>query len=258
MIRTAPRCAILLTLTWLICSAQPAFAEWFLDLYGGISLLESSSVSLNKDTTGAGISTSFIDITLKEVDFDDFPTLGGRVGYWFNTAPSLGVDLGVGLDTFLFRLTLPRQTILADSNVDVSGMVGDEPFSIQAGTDVSTQLPPIDTDDTPVVSLEFMVRLPLLKTPDFPKGRIQPYLTVAPALLVNSDDFDTTLGFKVGLGLSWQIFQHVALMAEYRFTHFNLNITNVNLTAEGVAINQLDLAVDLNMHLYIAGISIRL
>lgn len=258
MIRTAPRCAILLTLTWLACSAQPALAEWFLDLYGGISLLESSPVSLNKDTTGAGISTSFIDITLKEVDFDDFPTAGLRVGYWFDTAPSLGVDLGVGLDTFLFQLTLPRQTVLADSNVDIIGTANNEPFAIQAGTDISTQLPPIDTDGTPVVSLELMIRRPLLTTPDFPKGRLQPYLTVAPALLVNSDDLDMTLGVKVGIGLSWQIFQHVALMAEYRFTHFNLNITNVNLTAEGVAISQLDLSVDLNMHLYIAGISIRL
>jgi hypothetical protein len=72
--------------------------------------------------------------------------------------------------------------------------------------------------DTSVASGE-----PLLTSPEFSKGRLQPYLTVGPR--EDSADFfppeqqpdaDTSVRVRAGAGLSWSPLTNIAIFGEYR------------------------------------------
>ena len=93
------------------------------------------------------------------------------------------------------------------------------------------------------LSLDAMLRLPLFTSKNFPKGQLQPYLTVGPGVyfshlkihptpIFGSADSDTSAGVKVGTGISWMFAQNIGLLAEYRFSHFSANFlgfdTDVN------------------------------
>lgn len=62
---------------------------------------------------------------------------------------------------------------------------------------------------------------PLFTSPEFPKGRLQPYLTVGPP--DGSADFfpseqsvtDTSVRMKVGAGVSWSPLRNIAIFGEY-------------------------------------------
>src|SRR2546430_2544285 len=81
------------------------------------------------------------------------------------------------------------------------------------------------------IGFDAMLRLPLLKSPRFPKGQLQPYITVGPAIFVahaedsrnfepsNQDDTDASVGVKVGAGVAWQFTKNIAMFGEYRYTH---------------------------------------
>jgi opacity protein-like surface antigen len=108
-----------------------------------------------------------------------------------------------------------------------------------------------------VIAPEIMLRRPLLTSPAFPNGRLQPYMTVAPALLLTDYDPNITVGIKAGAGLAWQFYRHVALVAEYRFTYFEFDTNNATLLVEDVMIEQPDIEADLQTHFIVAGVSFR-
>ena len=68
---------MLAMLAWL-CTAQPATAEWLVDLYGGGGFVNKTDVSIKRNTAMDDISAASIDATLKNVDIDDFLTGGLR------------------------------------------------------------------------------------------------------------------------------------------------------------------------------------
>jgi opacity protein-like surface antigen len=109
-----------------------------------------------------------------------------------------------------------------------------------------------------VTSIELMLRRPFGVSSAFPHGRVQPYMTIAPALLFNDDNPGITVGVKAGAGLAWQVHKHIALLAEYRFTHFRFKTTNATVRVEGTVIQHPDIETDLDTHFLLAGISIRL
>jgi opacity protein-like surface antigen len=83
------------------------------------------------------------------------------------------------------------------------------------------------------VGLDVLLRWPLLRSGAFPRGRLQPYVAVGPAIYIvrfhdtsnfspsNQSDSDTVVGAKAAGGLAWQITRNLALFTEYRFTHFD-------------------------------------
>lgn len=158
---------------------------------------------------------------------------------------------------FYFPLRIPARTVRADSNVRIEVTIEGERFVLEPGEDQPVDLPAIDAADTAVVAPDVMLRLPLLVSPAFPHGRIQPYLTIAPALLFTDDDPVTSVGVKAGAGLAWQFHEHFGLMAEYRFTYFEFDTNNANLLVEGVTIRQPKIEADLTTHFIVAGISFR-
>ena len=65
-------------------AARPAAAEWFLDLYGGVSITDDADVELRGGQT--------IDDT---VEFDEVATGGGRLGIWLPGLRWLGFAVDV-------------------------------------------------------------------------------------------------------------------------------------------------------------------
>lgn len=142
--------------------------------------------------------------TSGDIEYDSSFTAGGRVGGWFLKY------FGVGLDVFHFNSD-PKNSALEQSNWGVG--------------------------------LDFMGRLPLLVNETMPNGRLQPYLTVGPAIFISTLDFpgftteegsSRSVGFKGGAGLKFLFTPNVGLFGEYRYTDFHSkdNLRNGPVTGE--------------------------
>jgi opacity protein-like surface antigen len=229
---------LVLSLAALVLALTPraARAEWFLDAYAGWSMTER----LDIDIRGFSVPGVRVRASLLDVEPEDSPLFGVRAGYWFGFLP----EVGLGLDVFYFQPDIRRQRVTATASV--SGRILDEPISVAAAGPVripSADLPAV------VVAGDLLLRWRFLQTPDIPHGRLQPYLTLGPALLITDpDDYGTTLGLKVGGGLAWQLHRRLAVFAEYRFTRF---------TPDDIESNSLRYSADVNTHHALGGISLR-
>jgi opacity protein-like surface antigen len=189
----------------LILTVAPAQAEWFADLYAGGAFTKSNDID-NKNFL-------VVDLTLRDVEFDDSFEVGGRVGYWSESVPFVGA----GLDVFHFRPNVSRQ------NVDAVIFGAPGTFAL---ADVDLRVIGI--------SFDLMLRWPLLKSADFPHGRLQPYASIGPTIFIveaedstnfappaNATQTDTAVGFKAGAGTTFLFTKNIGLFAEYRFTQAN-------------------------------------
>src|SRR5262249_36267740 len=78
---------------------------------------------------------------------------------------------------------------------------------------------------------------PLLTSATLPNAQPQPYLRVGPAIFVahaddsfnfapgNQTDSDTSVGVKLGTGVSWLFTRNIGVFGEYRYTHFSPEFT---------------------------------
>ena len=135
----------------------------------------------------------------ERVDFDSSFTMGGRFGYWSEKLPWLGVSL----DLSYFKAEGEKAEF-----------------------------------DVIPLSLLLMLRWPLFKTENFPKGRLQPYAGVGPGYFFTDSKVNfrpaledrvsgpsDKIGFDVRTGLSWQFHKHWAIFGEYRYTDVKINFT---------------------------------
>ncbi len=231
--------SLVLLTSALACSvvAVPASAEWFTDLYLGGAFTEKHDVDTN--STGGG------QVTTLDVSFDKSFAGGIRGGYWFPF--ELGpVNFGAGLDVSHFRPDISRQAALFCSRFCVSGVFDDLDLSVW------------------VIGFDAMFRFPLLKSQQFPKGQLQPYVTVGPAIFVahaedrrnfepsNQTDTDTSVGVKVGAGVAWQFTKMIAAFGEYRYTHFS-----PEFTFRDDVLGSANLSTAVNTHYLLMGVSFR-
>lgn len=205
MIRRKLTMTLLSTLASLGVISSPVSAEWFVDLFVGPAFTSRDDISLKPPG---------FNIRLKDVNRKNSVTYGGRVGHWFESAPYLGF----ALDVSHFRPDVAKQTV-----TDCVSGGGCFPLPIRH-MDLATT----------GISFDALLRWPLLTSKEFPKGKLQPYLTIGPTIFITrikisdplifvaprNSDTDTTVGVKAGTGVAWQIHKHVALFGEYRFTYF--------------------------------------
>jgi opacity protein-like surface antigen len=192
----------------LLATAVPASAEWYADVYGGSAYTPRSDVTLEVRPPGLDL-----DHTFHDVKWDPSGEIGARIGYWFDSAPWYGM----GLDVFRFNANIPSQTV----DATILGMTS--PAALQE----------IDVSVTAFAFDLVRLRNGFLASPDYPKGRLQPYFTAGPALfrvqaknvgnaeLTTQSGTDTSTGYKVGGGVSWQLTKELAIFGEYRYTHVN-------------------------------------
>jgi len=217
--------------------AAPAQAEWDLGLYGGVSHTPKSDV-----TMVIGSPSGPADHTFHDVKWDPSAEFGMRAGYWFGW-------YGVGLDVFRFDADIPSQNV----NLSIQGL-GSTTATLQA----------IDVAVTAVALDLVRLRYRAFTSERNPNGLLQPYLTAGPAFfrtevtnrgngeLTTRTGTDTTVGYKLGAGLTWQVLPSTALFAEYRYTHFR---TEPDLQGTITGAN-VPVRFDLNTHHLVAGVSL--
>jgi opacity protein-like surface antigen len=227
----------------LLSSVGPASAEWFADVYGGYSLTQNNDVTSH--TASAGLSH------YRDVEFDRSLAYGGRVGRYFDAVPFLGL----GIDFFKFSPAIGPQQLRIDGCVPSGGCSGG-PGGTTGRIDV----------DSWALSLDVLLRLPLLKTENAPWGAIQPYVTAGAPLFNttvtprttsqfrNQDgDTDRSFGYKFGGGVAFHVARNLMFFAEYRFTHAE---TNVELH-DAALLKAAPLRFDLDTHTGLVGLSAR-
>lgn len=226
----------------LVLTASPASAEWFADVYAGRSLTLNDDVTVHSP---AGLSL------YRDTEFDQVFIIGGRFGRYLDAVPFLG--LGVDLSTF--APTIGPQQLHIDGCVPSGGCAGGA-----GGTTGRIDVNVI------AVSLDVLLRLPLLKSDKAPWGALQPYITggvpfykidVTPrttAQFRNQDgDSDYTVGYKAGAGLAFQVAPNLMVFAEYRFTHAE---TSVDLH-DSATVKQTPVHFNLDTHSAVVGLSAR-
>jgi len=233
--------AALIVLASLGVGSRPASAEWFADLFAGLSFTRDHDLKLNDQGIGQG--------TYESVEFDRSLAWGGRAGRYFDSLPFLGV----GLDFFRFYPDIGGQS------VQLRGCFFPGGCGTGRGGTGSLDV------ETTSVSVDLMLRLPLWKSTEAPQGRVQPYVAVGPPLFITTitprntrnfrnhdDDTDYSFGYKAAAGVAVQVWSNLALFGEYRFTHVSpeVELRDANL-------NRTTLRTDLDTHSALLGISAR-
>lgn len=231
----------LVVLASLGVGARPASAEWFADLFAGLSLTRDHDLKLNDQGIGQG--------TYESVEFDRSLAWGGRFGRYFDSVPFVGL----ALDFFRFYPDIGGQS------VQLRGCFFPGGCGTGRGGTGSLDV------ETTSVSVDLMLRLPLWKSTEAPQGRVQPYVAVGPPFFITTitprntrnfrnhdDDTDYSFGFKAAAGVAVQVFSNLALFGEYRFTHVapEVELHDANL-------NRTTLRTDLDTHSALVGISAR-
>lgn len=239
MIRTWALALALLAFVGL--GIRPAAAEWFADVFAGLSLTHDHDLELDDRGIGRGV--------YEGVEFDRSLAWGGRAGRYFDSLPFVGL----AVDFFRFYPYLPPQSVHLHGCFFPGGC-----GTGQGGTGS------FDVETT-ALSVDLMLRLPLLRSPAAPQGRVQPYLAVGPPLFIttitpvrtrsfrNHDgDTDYSFGVKAAAGVAIQVYQSLAVFGEYRFTHVSpeVELRDANL-------NRVTLRTDLDTHSALVGISAR-
>jgi opacity protein-like surface antigen len=233
--------AALVVLASLGVGSRPASAEWFADVFAGLSLTRDHDLKLNDQGIGQG--------TYESVEFDRSLAWGARAGRYFDSLPFLGL----GVDFFRFYPEIGGQSVQLRGCFFPggcgTGRGGIGHLEVQSSA----------------ISLDLMLRLPLLKSADAPQGRVQPYVAVGPPFFITTitprntrnfrnhdDDTDYSFGFKAAAGVAVQVFSNLALFGEYRFTHVSpeVELHDANL-------NRTTLRTDLDTHSALLGISAR-
>jgi opacity protein-like surface antigen len=236
---TRALCAIAtFALAMLGFGAAPARAELAIDIFGGLSWTKSTDVAVS-GIDGTNVSVSGV---VSDVEVDPGFTVGLRIGYWFESLPFLGL----GVDAFYFSLPVPAQTV--PTTATFTGSIHGKPITSTGSGQI--RLPSIDLPSAGF-SPQLMLRWPLFTSNDMPKGRLQPYVGVGPAwaVTIDTDKAALVLGGLVRGGLSFQLFRHLSLFAEYRYSWF----PNFELTES----RGLHFQTDLETHNAVGGISIR-
>lgn len=231
----------LVVLASLGVGTRPASAEWFADLFAGLSLTRDHDLKLNDQGIGQG--------TYESVEFDRSLAWGGRFGRYFDSVPFVGL----ALDFFRFYPDIGGQS------VQLRGCFFPGGCGTGRGGTGSLDV------ETTSVSVDLMLRLPLWKSTEAPQGRVQPYVAVGPPFFITTitprntrnfrnhdDDTDYSFGFKAAAGVAVQVFSNLALFGEYRFTHVSpeVELHDANL-------NRTTLRTDLDTHSALVGISAR-
>ena len=230
-----------ITVVCLMLSAGPASAEWFADVFVGQSFTKDSDVTVHS-TPGQTV--------FRDVEFDRSLAYGGRFGRYFDAVPFLGL----AVDYFNFSPRIGPQPVTVDGCVPSGGCNGGP-----SGTQK------IDIEST-AISLDVMLRLPLLKTKSAPYGALQPYLTAGAPLFITTitprttalfrnhqDDTDFSFGYKFGGGLAFHIVRNLMVFGEYRYTHVQVSAGDLDAADTSRA----RFKTDLDAHSALVGLSAR-
>ena len=235
-----------ITMACLVLTAGPASAEWFADAYVGKTFTDESDVTVHG---GPGQSV-FRDVEFGR-SFEDSVAYGGRFGRYFDAVPFVGL----GVDLFNFSAPIGSQTTRVDGCVPSGGCGGG------AGNPKRIDIESI------AISLDLMLRLPLVKTKTAPHGALQPYMAAGAPFFITTvtprstaqfrnheDDTDYSFGYKLAGGVAFHIARNLMVFGEYRLTHVEISVDELRAADGG---HHARLRTDLDTHSALVGLSAR-
>ncbi len=186
-------------------------------MFGGTAISESKTTETRLNLNG----TSLLDGTFDDVDFQNSPLLGGKVGY-FLPRPLLGGHVGSEFEFYYAQPRAPRQTVtFAGSGLaaPASGRLGVQSADFEIWT--------------LALNLLYRYPVPVLSGADFPFGRLQLYGGAGAGAFIATmhtrtspldpnrriQDTDVEPGVQVLGGVKFFLLRNLALFAEYRFVH---------------------------------------
>ena len=174
---------------------------------------------------------------------------GGKVGAWtlaFRAAT--GLDFGAEIDVTHFTPDWDAQLVTMKGQ-----WISDRPQGGPAGSlvprpgqrltlsgSIPLVLPSFDIDAT-IVAVNVLTRVPLYQSPSFPNGRLQGYVGVGAGVETAALEIsgvgsaqDTGFAFQALAGGKVFLTRHVALFAEYKFTHssHSWNVQSTKIEAD--------------------------
>jgi hypothetical protein len=189
--------------------ASPASAEWFGDIYAGGAVTENNDLRVKGSFFGVRVDGRFED-----VDFDKSFVFGARLGHWFESVRFLGL----GVDFFHFQPNIAAQSVTTRGAL-AGPFLGIPPGPSSGGI--------VRMDDLEVsvtaLSVDLMLRWPLLTSEEFPYGRLQPYVAGGPGAYITDArhfDINVSLGVKAGVGMTWLFTKDIGVFGEVRLIHF--------------------------------------
>jgi opacity protein-like surface antigen len=233
---------VVVAIACLVVAAQPCSAEWFADVYSGVTLTDKEDVK--------AVSTEAGHAKYRDVEFDKGLAYGLRFGRYFDTVPFLGL----GVDYFNFSPNIGPQ------NVRVDGC----PFAGTCVTNTKISFGSYDMTSQ-AISLDVFLRLPLFRSDTAPGGRVQPYVLGGTPIFITSftprnthlfrnadGDTDVNWGYKYGAGLAVYVVRNLMLFGEYRFTH-----TEHEFEIRDSAAARTRVRTDLDSHTAVIGLGAR-
>jgi opacity protein-like surface antigen len=232
--------ATVLAIACIVLGGGPASAEWFGDVYAGGTLTTDHDLEV-RDAAGRS--------TFQDVEFETGLAYGLRVGRYFDSVPFVGV----ALDYYNFSSDVGGRGFQRNGCSLVGGCA--------SGPDRVGRL----AVDTMALSLDLVLRLPLIKTAAEPNGVLQPYVSAGvPVFLTtvtprtsskfrnHDDETDVSFGYKAAAGVAFRVFKNLYAFGEYRFTHTEVDV-DLNSSVQGRA----SFETELNTHAVVFGVSAR-
>jgi opacity protein-like surface antigen len=233
--------ALTLTMACLALHARAVSAEWFADVYAGGTLTADQDVEV-RDAAGRS--------TFQDVEFEMGLAYGLRVGRYFDAAPFVGL----AIDYYKFSADIGGRSFRRTGCSLVGGCA--------SGPDRLGSL----SIDAQTVSVDLMLRLPLVKTAEEPHGILQPYVSAGVPLFLTTitprttskfrnhqDATEISFGYKATAGLSVRVYKNLRLFGEYRFTHTEVDDNDLRSSVAGKA----SFDTELNTHAALIGLSAR-
>jgi opacity protein-like surface antigen len=214
MARISWKCLAAVVVGGLALAAPRAIhAEPYVAIMGGIAFTESKKTESRVNLNG----TTLLEGTFDEVDFNDSPLIGGKIGYFLDY-PVLGGHFGAEFEFYYTEPTASSQNVTF--NGTFMGSPATFPLTIQhAYFEVWT------------VALNALYRYPVFTGPEYPFGRLQPYVGIGVGAFISTmytrtspfdhnryiQDTDVAPGLQVLGGLKAFVVKNVAFFAEYRY-----------------------------------------
>ena len=234
--------ALVVVIACLAIGVQPCAAEWFGDVYVGVSLADKQDIK--------AVSTEAGHANYRDVEFDKGLAYGLRFGRYFDSLPFLGI----GVDYFNFSPNINAQDVRVDGCPFARTCVQNTKISF-GSYDVNSQ----------AISADLFLRLPLFRSDAAPGGRVQPYVMGGVPIFITSftprnthlfrnadGDTDYNWGYKAGAGVAVYVVRNLVVFGEYRYTHSDHEFDVRDASAARTRLH-----MDLDTHTGVVGLGAR-
>jgi opacity protein-like surface antigen len=188
--------------------AQQRDFDPYVSIFGGYAMPNNTDIT---------ITSPALNTTVKSVELDNSATYGLKAGVWSNSFRDMtNFDFGLQLDVTRFH---PSQA--GGQNKPTSSSVAGVPITFTTGQ--------INMDST-LITANFLARLPIGVSAEYPNGEWYPY--VGAGIGLQRTDYNATggsgtandLAYQFLGGLQYMITQRLGLYAEYKYSMSEQNI----------------------------------